>query len=144
MTMTYTKSLPYNDLPLLPPKGIELETKVILKQALAASRALAELKAAGKLLPNQTVLLSAVGLQEAKLSSEIENIVTTHDELYRAFANDKQEGNSATKEILSYSRALWYGYSQLKEHRPISTRLIEDIGKIIKPSSGGIRFQCYI
>jgi Fic family protein len=137
--MTFHKEFPYNDLPLLPPIGVELETKVVLKQALAASRALAELKAAGNLIPNQTVLLSTLGLQEAKLSSEIENIVTTNDQIYRAFADDKLEVNAATKEVLSYGEALWYGYNQLRANRPISTRLIEEIGNIIKPNGGGIR-----
>ena len=66
--------------------GVELETRAVLKQAIAANRALAELKGAGDLIPNQSVLVRLIGLQEAKLSSEIENIVTTNDELYRAFA----------------------------------------------------------
>ncbi len=139
MGVAYSRDLPHNDLPLLPPTGVELETKAVLKQALAASRALAELKAAGMLIPNQTVLLTALGLQEAKLSSEIENIVTTNDELYRAFADEKLEANPATKEVLSYGRALWYGYGELRANRPISTRLIEEIGGIVKPNGGGIR-----
>jgi Fic family protein len=117
----------------------------VLKQALAVSRALSELKATGNLIPNQTVLLTTLGLQEAKLSSEIENIVTTNDELYRALADDTTGAslatgiNPATKEVLSYGHALWYGYGQLRANRPISTRLIEEIGAIIKPGGGGIR-----
>jgi Fic family protein len=136
--MAFDKDRPYNDLPLLPPNA-ELETKAVLKQALSASRALAELKVAGALIPNQSVLLSTLGLQEAKISSEIENIVTTNDELYRAFADQEPLMNNATKEVLSYGEALWFGFHALKSGRPISTRLIEEIGVIVKPSAGGIR-----
>lgn len=75
---------PYSDLPLLPPK-LELETKGVLRKTIAANKALAELKGVGDLIPNQGVLINAIVLQEAKLSSEIENVVTTNDELYRAF-----------------------------------------------------------
>lgn len=77
--MGFAPNQPYNHLPLLPPQGVELETKAVLKKTVSASRALAELKTAGRLIPNQRegVLLSTLGLQEAKLSSEIENIVTT-------------------------------------------------------------------
>jgi Fic family protein len=137
--MAFDRKLPHNDLPLLPPTNAELETKAVLKQALATSRALAELKTIGKLIPNQTVLLSTLGLQEAKLSSEIENIVTTNDELYRAFADQTLEANPATKEVLSYADALWHGYETLRSGKPISTRLIEEIGRIVKPNAGGIR-----
>jgi Fic family protein len=136
--MPFEKDKPFNDLPLLPPP-IELETKAVLKQALQASRALAELKVAGALIPNQSVLLSTLGLQEAKLSSEIENIVTTNDELYRAFADQEPLMTAATKEVLSYGEALWFGFRTLRDGRPISTRLIEEIGAIVKPSAGGIR-----
>ena len=83
--MPFNRKLPYNELPLLPPAA-DLETKAVLKQVIAARTALAELKGTAKLLPNQGVLIQAVGLQEAKLSSEIENIVTTDDALYRGFA----------------------------------------------------------
>ena len=73
--MPFDPDKPYNDLPLLPPKA-ELETKAVLRKAIAANKALAELKGAGELIPNQSVLIHAIGLQEAKLSSEIENVVT--------------------------------------------------------------------
>ena len=136
--MVFDKNRPYNDLPLLPPAA-DLETKTVLKQALSASRALAELKVAGALIPNQAVLLTTLGLQEAKLSSEIENIVTTNDELYRAFADQESVMNPATKEVLSYGNALWHGFNRLKADQPISTRLMIEIGSIIKPNAAGIR-----
>jgi cell filamentation protein, protein adenylyltransferase len=73
--MPFDPDKPYNDLPLLPPKS-ELETKAVLRRAIAANKALAELKGARELIPSQSVLIHAIGLQEAKLLSEIENVVT--------------------------------------------------------------------
>ena len=107
--MPFNPLQPYNDLPLFPP-AIELETRAVLKQLVAARTALAELKGSARLLPNQAVLIQAIGLQEAKLSSEIENIVTTHDDLYRGFANDGEGASPQTKEVLRYKDALWQGH----------------------------------
>ena len=137
--MTFDRSQPYNNLPPVPPEGVELETKAVLKQAIAANRALAGLKGAGELIPNQSVLVRLIGLQEAKLSSEIENIVTTNDELYRAFADDDGRADSRTKEVLSYNTALWQGYDALKAGRPLSTRLFEELVGTIKRTNAGIR-----
>ena len=72
MSLEFDKS--YNDLPLLPPQP-ELETKAVLRKAIAANKALEELKGAGDLIPKQGVLINAIVLQEAKLSSEIENAI---------------------------------------------------------------------
>ncbi len=74
--MIFDRSKPYNQLAPLPPIDL-LETREVLKKAIQAHTALAELKHVGSLLPNQSVLIQTLGLQEAKLSSEIENIVTT-------------------------------------------------------------------
>lgn len=79
--MSSNPQQPYDDLPSLPPRA-DVETKAVLKQCVAASRALAELKGAGGLIPDQAILINAIPLQEAKLSSEIENIVTTQDDLW--------------------------------------------------------------
>ena len=138
--MTFDRATPYNGLPLLPPPGVELETRAVLKQAIAANRALAELKGAGDLIPNQALLIRLIGLQEAKLSSEIENVVTTNDALYRAYAdNGAGKSDSQTKEVLSYNEALWHGYDCLKEGQPLSTRLFEQIVQIIKRNDTGVR-----
>ncbi|MCU0790895.1 MAG: hypothetical protein MUE79_07580, partial [Nitratireductor sp.] len=75
-------SRPYNDLPRLPPPA-DLETREILKRCVAAHRELAELRLAGHLLPDDTVLITAIPTLEARASSEIENIVTTNDSLFR-------------------------------------------------------------
>jgi len=102
------RATPFNHLRLVPPP-IELETKRTLKKAISANKALAELRTAGDLIPNQGVLIRAILLQEAKLSSEIENIVTTNDELYRAFSDDAEKTDPATKEVLRYEESLWHG-----------------------------------
>ena len=137
--MAFERDKPYNDLPSLPPSNIELETKPILKQAVSTSRALAELKGAGDLIPNQAVLLTTLGLQEAKFSSEIENVVTTNDQLYKAFADDGKFNDPATKEVLHYNDALWAGYREVKEGRPLSTGLFERTVGCIKSGSAGVR-----
>ena len=84
----FSPETPYNALPLLPPKG-ELETKVVMKALVGARAALAELKQAGELIPNQSILINTVPVLEARASSEIENIVTTADRLFR-FAHDDE------------------------------------------------------
>jgi Fic family protein len=137
--MPFDPQTPYNELPLLPPPG-ELETRAVLKKAIAANKALAELKGAGELIPDQSLLIQAIGLQEAKFSSEIENIVTTNDELYRAFADHGQRTNPHTKEVLRYKDALWHGFKMIKEeNRPLTTRLFEELFQIIKETTAGVR-----
>lgn len=137
--MSFDPNKPYNDLPLLPPP-VEMESKVVLKKAIAANRALAELKGKGELIPNQGALIQAIGLQEAKLSSEIENIVTTNDELYRAFADDGLRTNSHTKEVLNYDTALWHGFNEIRRNnRPITTNLFVELYRIIKQTTAGVR-----
>src|SRR5271167_1445098 len=78
---------PYNDLPRLPPP-IEMETKPVLKQCIMARAALAELKQAAELIPNPAILINTLPLLEARASSEIENIVTTADKLFRHLQAD--------------------------------------------------------
>ncbi|WP_294254564.1 Fic/DOC family N-terminal domain-containing protein [Propionivibrio sp.] len=100
----------YNELPPLPPVR-EIETRVVLKQCIAARAALAELKQAAELIPNQAMLINTLPLLEARASSEIENIVTTTDELFRHVGNEAQ-ANPATKEALRYSRSLFGGFGR--------------------------------
>jgi Fic family protein len=123
--VTFLRSEPYNDLPLLPP-AVELETKAILRQTILAARALADLKGIAAKIPNQAVLVSGIVLQEARLSSEIENIVTTSDELYRAAASPEEVTDPQTKEVLRYREALWYGFHSLP-HRPLNTNLFVEM-----------------
>ena len=135
--MTFDRSQPYNDLPLLPPAA-ELESKAVLKQAIAANRVLANLRGLAAQIPNQGVLINSIVLQEARLSSEIENIVTTNDELYRADADADGKTDAHTKEVLRYRQALKYGFEQMRK-RPLTTNLFIEIVRIIKEVDFGIR-----
>lgn len=128
--MSYDPRQPFNDLPLLPPRQ-ELETKAVLKRCIAANTALAELKGIGGLIPNQAMLINAIPLQEAQLSSEIENIVTTQDELFRAAADDDEPDDPMTKEVLRYRTALWHGFKQVQES-PFRISLLEEICSVLK------------
>jgi len=120
---------PYNDLPRLPP-ATELETKLVLKQCVTARAALAELKQAAELIPNPAMLINTLPLLEARASSEIENIVTTADKLFRHLQADSG-ADPATKEALRYRRALLEGVGALKS-RPLTTRTAESICTQIK------------
>lgn len=131
------RNKPYNDLPLLPPT-IDLESAGILKKAISANRKLAELKGLVKSIPNQSILINGIVLQEARISSEIENIVTTNDELYRAAADEKLATNPHAKEVLLYRQALWHGFNSLKK-KPLATNLFIKIAEIIKGKNIGIR-----
>ena len=102
----WDKKVPYNDLPPLPPPGVNLETASVLKQIIPARSSLAELKQGIGRIPNPSILINSVVLREAQSSSEIENIVTTGDELFRAFSDDGERANQQTKEVLRYREAL--------------------------------------
>ncbi len=134
--MSFDRNTPYNDLPLLPPTA-DIETKAVLKQSIAANRALSELKGFAQTLPNQDLLINGIILQEARLSSEIENIVTTNDELYQS-TSDEAGVNPHTKEILHYREALWSGFTSLMK-RPLSVNTFIEIVQVIKQNSSGIR-----
>lgn len=120
---------PYNDLPLLPPAA-ELETRDLLKACIEAHKALASLRRATEHLPNPAVLINTIPLLEAQASSEIENIVTTADELFR-FADQQDAANPATREALRYRSALQEGYQSLRD-RPLSTTTAERVCSRIK------------
>lgn len=129
---------PFNDLPLLPPAGT-IETSAVLKAAIAAHRHLAELKGSGDVIPNQGILVGALTLQEAQLSSEVEGIITTTDQLFRALSVDGEAVDAHTKEVLRYRDALWHGVNRMREGRPLATVLFEELVQIIKQNSAGIR-----
>lgn len=136
--MTFNPLKPYNDLPLLPPK-VDVETKAVLKKTISAGRALAELKGMGETIPNQAFLIDSLILQEAKASSEIENIITTSDALFRAFAAKTSDIDPATKEVLYYREALWEGFNLLTNHELLTTNLFVKVVQTIKKNSAGIR-----
>lgn len=135
---TWHPERPYNDLPLLPPPVDIIETRVVLKQCIAARAALGELKQAAELIPNQTVLINTLPLLEARASSEIENIVTTTDELFRYVDRNEAAADAATKEALRYRRALADGFRTLKD-RPLTTGTAERICSLIKGVDMAVR-----
>jgi len=135
--MNFDRNAPHNALPDLPPP-VELETKAVLKRAVAAHRALADLRGMAARIPNPELLVNSIVLQEARLSSEIENIVTTQDELFRAAADPDGKADAATKEVLRYREALWTGFERLRD-RPLSTNLFVDLVRIIKSTGLDVR-----
>ena len=127
---------PFNEIPLLPP-SVQLEPPSILKQCIEARSALAGLKEAAQILPNQKVLIQNLPLLEAQASSEIENIVTTTDELFK-HPEITGSMDPATKEALQYRKALLEGFGSLSE-RPLTTGTAEKICSIIKDKPMTVR-----
>lgn len=135
----YNKDLPYNDLPPLPPKT-DIETKSILKKTINANKALAELRGWSFNQPNPLLLLQSITLQEAKASSEIENVVTTNDELYQALSTPTASYISpSAKEVMHYKEALWHGYKKIIDNYPLTINIFVELFQIIKKRSDGVR-----
>ncbi|MDZ7924339.1 MAG: Fic family protein [Marinagarivorans sp.] len=135
--MTWRADQPYNQLPLLPPEPAAYETLKLLKACIPARAALAELKQAGALLPNQGLLINLLPLLEAKDSSEIENIVTTSDKLFQ-FAEEDTHADPITKEALRYRTALREGFAQLSR-KPLCVTTALEICSTIKASQMEVR-----
>ena len=129
----------HNQLPALPPVR-ELESRTVLKACIEARTALAELKQAAELISNQAMLINTLPLLEAKDSSEIENIVTTTDQLFQ-YAQSHPNADSAdpaTKEALRYRTALHHGYQSLKD-RPLCTATAVEICRTLKGADLDVR-----
>lgn len=137
--MAFDRLRPYNELPPLPP-ALDLETKVILKKCITAHRALATLRGAGGLIPNQAILINAIPLQEAKASSEIENIVTTGDDLYQASVIPSNTTDPQTKEVLRYRTALRRGSDLLGKKHQISIVVLKEICEVLQDREVQIRW----
>lgn len=127
-------------IPLLP-LSYDLETKAILKQLNNANRRLAELKGVAMTIPNENILVSTLTLQEAKDSSEVENIVTTQDDLYKNASELYSDYaiNAATKEVLNYREALQHGFRLVKEKGVLTSSVIREIQKQLEHNSAGFR-----
>ena len=122
----FNPNFPWNDIPELPP-AVDLESRDILKACISAMTELSRANALVKQLPSEEVLINTLPLQEARRSSEIENIVTTNDELYRAMTSDGNQIASNTKEVLRYREALWEGVSHIREGSTLDLQLFERI-----------------
>lgn len=121
---------------LLPNIG-QIETANVLKKALNANKALAELKGMLSTIPDQNILINTLALQEAKDSSAVENIITTHDELFKASLD--LEVSIATKEVQSYAAALKRGYDLIHENGFLSSNHLLQILDVLEPNNGAIR-----
>jgi len=128
---------PYNTLPSLPPKA-DIETRPILKACIDARAAVEGLRQAGALIPNQSVLINTIPLLEAQASSEIENIVTTTDALFKYAQLDPGKADDATREALRYRTALRQGVESLKR-RPLTTSTAVAVCSTIKGRQMHIR-----
>ena len=135
--MTWQPDRPFNDIQLLPPPKGATESIAVLKACISARAALAELKQAGELLPNQALLINLLPLLEAKDSTEIENIVTTSDKLFQ-YAQEESAADPVTKEALQYRTALYEGFVQLAE-RPLCTHTAVQVCSTIKAVDMDIR-----
>lgn len=127
-----------NVLEKLPVAREKVETLAILRQLSASTAALGELKGAANILPNQEILINAIVLQEAKDSSEIENIITTRDELYKALATTDNQPASI-KEVINYRRTIFQGYELIKKQGFLRLNDLTGLQKTILENDAGIR-----
>ena len=123
---------------LLPFDEYDLKTPKILECLNEASRSLAELKGYSNSIPNQHILINAITINEAKDSSEIENIVTTHDSIYKVLTESGFKDEFA-KEVVDYRSAIWRGYEIIKEKGFISTNVLVELQEMIEHNKAGIR-----
>ncbi|NJM67209.1 MAG: Fic family protein [Acaryochloris sp. RU_4_1] len=125
-------------LPLLP-LDAEIETRAVLRKLARAHQALAELKGIAATMPNETILINTLALQEAKDSSAIENIITTQDELFRSDAASQKFVTVAAKEVHFYANALRYGFEQVRSQGLLTNNHILKVQSIIEENSAGFR-----
>lgn len=121
------------------PLAIELETVKVLKALPAAHAALAELKGIASTIPNQNILINTLGLQEAKDSSAIENIITTHDDLYKSELNLDAFKSLEAKEVQNYILALKKGFELIKKDGVLTNRTIIEVQETLEDNNAGFR-----
>lgn len=127
-------------LPTYKGKLVDVETIKVMRALSRAHRTLAELKGYSNIVPNKDILVNAITLNESKDSSEIENIITTHDELFKTLSMDNKS-NIQTKEVLNYKSALWKGSSLIKKNELLTINMIIEIQQTIEGNNAGIRKQ---
>lgn len=122
------------------PLPYDLETKAVLKQLNRANMKLAELRGIAHTIPNEHILISTLTLQEAKDSSEVENIVTTQDDLYKAgLSLHESLINASTKEVLNYREAILHGFQLVKKKGLLTANIIKDIQSVLVGTKAGFR-----
>ncbi|MDX9773628.1 MAG: Fic/DOC family N-terminal domain-containing protein [Bacteroidales bacterium] len=133
------RDIPWNNLPPLPIREELHQTIEILRILGDAKAALGRLQGRSVVIPNQGLLINTISLQEAKISSEIENIFTTDDELYKAFSDKNNESGGASKEVLRYREALWSGYTYLQKAKKFDQNYFIQVFQEIKKTTDTIR-----
>ena len=123
------------------PFSEDIETKIVLRKCTKAHQALAELKGIIATIPNESILINTLSLQEAKDSSEIENIITTHDELFKSDNLAKHFTSLAAKEVFNYATALQDGFKQVKQRGLLTSNNIQAIQAAIEQNNAGFRKQ---
>jgi Fic family protein len=127
-----------SEIQLLPPSS-DIETKAVLKQLSASHRYLALLNGRCATIPNENILINTLALQEAKESSAIENIITTHDELYKAQLFESLFDNAAAKEVSRYAEALKDGFTTVRRNKIITHKIILEIQRQLEQNDAGYR-----
>lgn len=133
----FNPEVPYNDLPPLPPSDV-VETVRVLKAVIDAQSAISALNMACSLIPNPAIITSTIPLREAQASTEIENIVTTNDELFRAAWRADATPTPATKEALRYNDALHFAVSGLGT-LPVSEKLAKEVCGVLQDGRNEVR-----
>lgn len=133
------RNVPWNNLPLLPIRRELFQTIEILEKLGDAKAALARLHGRSVVIPDQGLLINTISLQEAKISSAVENIFTTDDELYKAYSDQSTKINEASKEVLRYREALWSGYNYLKNRDYLDIEYFIKVFQEIKQTKDEIR-----
>lgn len=137
----FNRTIPFNQLPFLPPDENKILTREVLLLLAKAHRSLGKLDGISRKLPNPLMLVNTISLQEAKSSSEIENIFTTDDELYKAISTSDTAISPAAKEVLRYRESLWKGINSIKQNKSIDLDTIIKIYQNIKQTQSGIRSE---
>lgn len=133
------RNAPWNDMPSLPIRQELYRTVEIIEKLGDAKAALAKLHGRSAIIPNQGLLINTISLQEAKISSAIENIFTTDDELYKEYSDKNKETTGASREVLRYREALWSGYNYLKSKEKFDLEYFLEVFREIKQTKDGIR-----
>lgn len=138
-TINPDRNTPWNDLPLLPVREELYRLTEIYEKLGEAKASLARLQGRSVVIPDQGLLINTISLQEAKASSAIENIFTTDDELYKAYSEQNNEAQGASKEVMRYREALWTGYNYVQQKSGFDENYFIRIFREIKQTSDGIR-----
>lgn len=121
------------------PLSIDPETRTVLKSLPSAHAALAELKGIASTIPNQAILINTLGLQEAKDSTAIENIITTHDDLYKSELNLGSFKSLVAKEVQNYIRATRKGFELITKSGLLTTKIILKVQEELEGNKAGFR-----